>query len=421
MVRSAAGLGAMLERGVVVEVRDPQELVGAVLNQCWRLGTVIGEGGIGLVYQADSVRDSGGPYAVKILRSEFSENPAVVSRFLAEGRAAERVDHAGFVQVVEAACAEDGTPYLVMELLVGRPLRALMNEGPVRPDVAFELTSQILQALGAAHAAGVHHRDLKPDNVYLLEPPVNGLKVKILDLGLARVIDEAGGMKRKTQTGMLLGTPGYMAPEQVADVKSADRRADLWAAGILYYEMLTGGPAFVAENEFARLTMAMTQDPTPIESVKPAYAYLADFFRVAIHREPDQRFQTAAQMLEAMHAPSSLRASDFPTSGYAAPSQAAPASEATSLAAPASGGVQLAGRTSAPPPADAESNPTSGPFGKVDTAVSGGRGSSVPEAAVEVQVVRPAAPSVAIWLALVLCFACLVLGVLIGYALGSGA
>ncbi|MCA9639897.1 MAG: serine/threonine protein kinase, partial [Myxococcales bacterium] len=205
----------------MVALTDPQELVGAVLNRTWKLVRVIGQGGLGIVYEAHH-QSSPGTWAVKLLQHEFVEEETTVARFLAEAEAAKRLDHPGIVRVFEAQRAEDGTPYLVMELLSGQSLQSLMT-GPMAPRRAVEICGQLLEALDAVHRVGVIHRDVKPDNVFVLTAP-EGDRVKLLDLGLARVMDAAGGMSRKTKTGMMLGTPGYMSPEQIKNVKESDLR-----------------------------------------------------------------------------------------------------------------------------------------------------------------------------------------------------
>ncbi len=128
---------------------------------------------------------------------------------------------------------------------------------------------------------------------------VGAVNVKVLDFGIARVVDAAGGLGRKTRTGMVLGTPGYMSPEQIKNSQDVDHRSDLWAVGVLFYEMLTGVPAFQAENDFAKVTAALFSEPAPIQQVAPQYAHWAGFFQRAIAREPAARFQTAQEMAQA--------------------------------------------------------------------------------------------------------------------------
>lgn len=296
---------------------EQSAFVGAVLNRRWRIGRPIGAGGLGLVFEVTPVHPeaSGGIKAAKLLRAEYCDDPRIVERFLAEAQASARIGHPGITHVEESARAEDGTPYLIMERLRGMPLSELMNRGRVSEERAVELTLGILDALGAVHDAGVVHRDLKPDNVFVLEPGARQL-VSLLDLGLARVIEVAGGMARKTRTGMMLGTPGYMSPEQMKSAKDAGIPADLWAVGVMFYEMLTGARAFAASNEFERMTKVMTTEPPPIEQVAAEYAPWSSFFKRALARDPGARFASAREMAAALRAaPASIPAA--PSTGSA--------------------------------------------------------------------------------------------------------
>lgn len=279
----------------MLDFNDPNDIVGATLDGRWHLARVVGQGGLGVVFEARSV-ETGEIRAIKILRPEFADSPEILQRFLDEIMPSVRIDHPGVARVYEAVKARDGTPYLVMELLQGQPLSYRMNQGRIPVEQAATIAKNILAALGAAHAAGVVHRDLKPGNVFLVGDAVNGTDVRVLDFGIALVVDAAGGMQRKTRTGMMLGTPGYMSPEQIKNIKHADTRADLWAAGIILYEMLTAKPAFEAENDFARVTKVLTGDPVPIDQVAPQYAHWVPFFQRALAKNPAERFQTSHEM-----------------------------------------------------------------------------------------------------------------------------
>jgi eukaryotic-like serine/threonine-protein kinase len=283
----------------LIDFDDPNELVGAVLDTRWRLVGVLGQGGIGVVYEAHAV-DGGAAFALKLLRAEFCEDSEIVTRFLSEVQASARVEHPGVAKVFEAVRSRDGTPYLVMELLRGQALGARMNHGRVPVEQAVAIVVNILHALAAAHAAGVWHRDLKPGNVFLMGDSEASTDVKLLDFGIALVVDAAGGMQRKTRTGMLLGTPGYMSPEQIRNIKVADLRCDLWSVGIIFYELLAGVPAFEAENEFARVTKVLTSEPTPIANAAPQFAHWTPFFTRALARQPNDRFQSALEMAAAL-------------------------------------------------------------------------------------------------------------------------
>ncbi|MCA9593977.1 MAG: protein kinase [Myxococcales bacterium] len=365
----------------MLDFEEPEELLGAVLDQRWRLSRVLGHGGLAVVYQAESLE--GGPdCAVKILRGEFEDRPEIVERFLSELRASARVDHPGIARVFEAVRAADGTPYLVMELLEGKPLSWRMNRGRLPVEQAAAIAENMLDALAAAHAGGVVHRDLKPGNVFLLGDAMNGATVKILDFGIALVIDAAGGMQRKTRTGMLLGTPGYMSPEQIRSIKTTDPRADLWSVGIILYEMLSGRPAFFADNEFERITKVLNSDPTPIDQVAPQYAHWVPFFQRALARSAEMRFQTAREMAIAVR--SVARGAGMPQPGASMPPQGSVPPQASapygSVPPETYGSAPQSPMPygSAPPPSPApyDSMPPQGSspyrFGTSDTAVSPG-------------------------------------------------
>jgi serine/threonine-protein kinase len=284
----------------VAQPTPARSLVGAVLSRKWRLVQKLGEGGMGEVYAAEPL-GGGARVALKILRPEYIGEPPVLSRFLEEGRTCVRLIHPNIVRVFECAQAEDGSPYLVMELLEGVPLGAYTaNGGRVPPQQAVPILQGILAGLAAAHAKGVVHRDLKPDNVFLTRDRDGTFVVKLLDFGVAKVMDVAGGMGNRTRTGMLLGTPAYMSPEQVKNARDVDPRADVWSAGVLFYEMLTGRSAFPAPTEFARLTAVMTAEPEPVERIDPALARLGPFIARALRKNRDERFVSALEMARAL-------------------------------------------------------------------------------------------------------------------------
>jgi serine/threonine protein kinase len=285
-------------------VADPnspsQQLVGAVLNQRWKLVRLLGEGGMGAVFEATSLRGEG-TRAIKLLHPEFCKEEQILQRFFAEAQTSQALQHPNIARTYESARAEDGTPYLVMELLQGQPLAAWIDAGtPMQPQQAAPVIHAVLQALQVAHQSRVIHRDLKPDNIFMTRDASGQYVAKVLDFGIAKVMDAAGGMGSKTRTGVLLGTPGYMSPEQIKNSKAVDVRSDLWAVGIIFYEMLTCRLPFDAENEFARLTAVLTDTAKPIESVMPQLASWSGFFRRALASEPNDRFQTAEEMANAL-------------------------------------------------------------------------------------------------------------------------
>jgi serine/threonine-protein kinase len=309
-------------------------LTGAVLSRRWQIGQKLGDGGMGEVYAADPV-GGGARVAVKILRQEFLTDPAVVSRFIEEGRTGVALIHPNIVRVHECGEAEDRSPFIVMELLEGVPLSAYTSSGGRVPLAqAIPILHGILAGLAAAHARNVIHRDLKPDNVFLTRDPSGTFAVKLLDFGLAKVMDAAGGMGQRTRSGMLLGTPAYMSPEQIKNARDVDPRADLFSAGVLFYEMVTGRAAFPAPTEFAKMTAVLTTEPEPMASIDPALAPLAPFLERALKKDRNERFATAIDMARALsasapsHGQSPLsRLPDFDS--LLAPSIPAPATHAS--------------------------------------------------------------------------------------------
>ncbi len=280
---------------------QPEALVGAVLNRTHRIHAVLGEGGLATVYRAEPL-DGSAPVAVKILKPEFRGDPDVVGRFLAEASAAALIDHPGVVRILGAQRAEDGTPYLVTELLTGHTLSVPMNRGPLPIEQSVHVALDLLEMLASAHRAGVVHRDLKPDNVFL-EPAANGsVRVRLLDFGISRVVEAAGGSARKTKTGVLLGTPGYMSPEQVLNSKQVDHRSDLYSAAVLFYELISGERAFDGQTGYERMMAVLFSDARPIEHTAPQFAHWSEFFSKALARGADDRFQSAVEMRDALAA-----------------------------------------------------------------------------------------------------------------------
>jgi eukaryotic-like serine/threonine-protein kinase len=279
-----------------------QELVGATFNSRWKLARLIGEGGMGAVYEAHGLHGEG-VRAIKVLHPEFVSEDQILNRFFAEAQAVRSLDHPNVAQIFDSARAEDGTPYLVMELLVGAPLSSFFGPGkPMPAPKAAGIMLGVLQALTQAHQRGIVHRDLKPDNLFLVADGRGNHVVKVLDFGIAKVMDAAGGMGSKTKTGVLLGTPGYMSPEQIKNSKGVDPRSDLWSVGVILYEMLTGAEAFPADNEFTRLTLVLTQEIRPIGEVSRELAHWGQFFHRALSKEPTTRFQSAPEMAQALAA-----------------------------------------------------------------------------------------------------------------------
>jgi len=387
--------------------RSPAEqLVGAVLNGRWKLVKLLGEGGMGAVYEADGIRGEG-KRAIKMLHPEFVKEEQILQRFFAEAQACRALHHPNIAQAFDSATAEDGTPYLVMELLSGIPLATYLDQGnPIPPQQAAPIIHGVLQALVVAHGQRIVHRDLKPDNLFLVRDPSGSYVVKVLDFGIAKVMDAAGGMGSKTRTGVLLGTPGYMSPEQIRNSKGVDPRSDLWSVGIILYEMLTAKKPFHADNEFARLTAVLTEDVIPIEHAAPPLAAWAPFFRRALAKNLAERFQSADEMARAL----ATVARGGSLSASQPPPAAPPPSEWQ-------GGVQLGQQSVAAAALVA-------PVAAVPTHVSAPRPAGTPTVqghVPQVQVVQapPMSKGAPWWLVAVVAIVCLGLGFAAGYFAGT--
>ncbi len=278
--------------------------VGTELGS-YRLVSLLGEGAMGKVWRAEHVR-LGRQVAIKILNPEQTAQPEVVQRFFREARVVNDIDHEHIVEVTDFVEAP-GLAYLVMELLDGTSVRALMDlQGRKRPPLRRSLVimAQVCDALEAAHGKGVVHRDLKPDNIFVVKRDEDDF-VKVLDFGVAKLRDTEASM-HATQTGMVLGTPMYMAPEQAMG-KEVDPRADVWAAGVVLYELLSGTVPFTAPS-FIELVMKIREaEPKPLpgktprgERIPPA---LAAVVMKCLAKKPEDRFQSMAALGQALRSP----------------------------------------------------------------------------------------------------------------------
>ena len=289
---------------------SPQvDLVGAILSRKYSLKRLIGTGGMGAVYESMGLAPESSPsgvgkaLAIKVLAIDYLHDADIKNRFVDEGLMCQRLIHPNIVRVFDVGTAEDGTLYIVMEMLEGVPLSAYTRSGGRVPLAQAGIILQgILAGLSAAHAQGIVHRDLKPENVFLAREPNGAFTAKILDFGIAKVMDAAGGMGNKTRTGVLLGTPAYMSPEQIKNAKDVDARADLWSAGVMLYEMLTGRVAFPAPTEYARLAAVLNTSPPSLEAVDPQLSRLSSFVQLAMQKDRALRFQTGMEMARALSA-----------------------------------------------------------------------------------------------------------------------
>ena len=283
--------------GLTMEMRGDERL-GRVLRGKYRLESVLGVGGMAVVYKATHRNQA--EFAIKMLHPELSRDEHIRGRFLREGYAANSVKHPGAVRVLDDDVAEDGSAFLVMELLDGMSCEQLWSEPGQRAplDVVCAIALEVLDVLAAAHARGIVHRDVKPANLFL----TRGGAVKVLDFGIARVRDTVGSGAHATATGMLLGTPAFMAPEQALGTASdVDARADVWAVGATVFALVSGTTVHEAETGPQLLVKLATQPARSLASVLPgAPGALAEVIDVALAFDKDRRWPGAAAMRDAL-------------------------------------------------------------------------------------------------------------------------
>jgi eukaryotic-like serine/threonine-protein kinase len=233
---------------------------------------LIGEGGFGEVYEAENtlLRRRA---AIKVLHAGFVRDEALVRRFMNEARAASGIHHPNIVEVFDAGLTPEGEPYILMEYLEGDSLQAtLLKQGRLPLRTVQEIARQACSALSAAHSVGIVHRDLKPENIFLLADPDSpfGVRVKVLDFGIAKIQHRDGTDSTvKTKTGLIMGSPAYMSPEQCKDSSDVDHRSDIYSMGVIVYEMLSGLPPFVAKSTAEMLVLQLSAAPPSLRSQCP--------------------------------------------------------------------------------------------------------------------------------------------------------
>jgi serine/threonine protein kinase len=277
---------------------DAEREPGSLIDARYRIRRLCGSGGMGRVYEAEH-EAIGRKVALKILHPLYSRAHDIAERFRREARAASRIGHPHIVEVLDFGTTEDGCLYIAMEFLDGRDLGQLLDElGSLPLSRALRIAAQICRALAAAHAAGIVHRDLKPENIYLLARAQDDF-VKVLDFGIAKHSEEEG--EKLTRPNIALGTPEYMAPEQV--LGKTEPRSDLYAVGAMLYEMLTGGPPFESENYFDVFRRKAVEEPTPpsqtCRDVPPAVDRL---ILRALARKPEERQPSMSALADELDA-----------------------------------------------------------------------------------------------------------------------
>ncbi len=325
-----------------VPVDDP--LVGATIDGRYRIKARLGQGGVGAVYQGEHV-ETKRPVAVKVLHAVFAGTDEFHRRFEREAQAASKLTHPSCVSVIDFGRVERvepvaagarllGIPYLVMEFVRGESLAERIDR-PIAPAEAIVIARGVASALRHAHGLGIVHRDIKPANIMLVEDAGTGLVVKLLDFGLAKVVGEDAGSANEplTQAGMVFGTPGYLSPEQ-ASGQGADARSDLYALGVVLYEMVAGRRPFMRQDPLDVVRDHLNTLPPPPRAVgAPISAELEAVILKALAKDPKGRWQTAEELSAALAKVPEMSAGSAPTIAAPVSAAASPASRSSPVAA----------------------------------------------------------------------------------------
>ena len=284
-------------------LRVPEEdLVGKTVDRRYRISEIIGQGGMGIVYRAQHQMLQR-EVALKVVRRDVVQDETAVKRFLTEARAIAALKNPHTVTIYDSGVTEDGALYYTMELLTGQALsRALRRDGALDYRRAGDIVAQICESLEEAHAMGILHRDIKPDNIFLVREGGREF-AKLVDFGIAKVLGETADGPM-TRTGMLVGTPRYLSPEQVAG-EPVGPTTDLYALAVVLYELLTGTPPFSGETPAQIMMMHIQDIPQPVLERNPGVSIpeaLDQLLRMALSKDPRKRYQTAQEFRVALRA-----------------------------------------------------------------------------------------------------------------------
>jgi serine/threonine protein kinase len=294
-------------RQIAAGVREGDTLAGK-----YRIDKVLGAGGMGVVVAAHHIHLDD-RVAIKFLLPEALANREMVARFAREAQAAVKIKSEHVARVTDVGTLENGAPYMVMEYLDGSDLSAwLLERGALPIEQAVEFVLQACEAIAEAHSLGIVHRDLKPANLFVIRRPDGGLSVKVLDFGISKRTGLSGSAGSMTRTAAIMGSPLYMSPEQMQSSKDTDTRSDIWALGIILYELLTGDAPFIADT-MPELVLKIVSAPPPLlRAVKPgAPVGLERVILRCLERDRTTRYQTVAELAAALvdYAPKRARIS----------------------------------------------------------------------------------------------------------------
>jgi serine/threonine-protein kinase len=281
---------------------DP--LVGATLGGLYHVERLIGVGGMGRVYEATHTH-LGKAYAVKVLPEGRADKPEATERFLREAKSATKIEHEHIVKIVNFDSDDEHRLFIVMELLEGENLADRLDHGALPVDESIEIAKQTGEALQAAHDAGIVHRDLKPENIFLTQKHGRDF-VKVLDFGISKIKSPEHGDPKLTATDQIVGTPLYISPELARGIAVVDHRTDIYALGVILYEMITGTPPFTGQNHFQLLYKHGNEAPDP-PSQRSKKANIPPHVESAVLRalekNPADRFESMRDFCAALEGP----------------------------------------------------------------------------------------------------------------------
>ncbi len=278
--------------------------VGTIIDGKYRIEGVLGRGGMGVVYAAHHEL-LGQSVALKVVLPEIAQNEEVVARFMNEARAAAKIQSDHVARVMDVGRLADGTPFMVMERLNGTDLEALVEtQGPRPAEEIADLLLQALDGVAHAHSMGIVHRDLKPANLFVAKKSTGGVasRVKVLDFGISKALSGTpfgpGGL---TSTKSILGSPAYMAPEQLRSSRTVDARADLWSLGVIAYQLATGKLPYDHEDVGGLFAAILEDAPKPPRELVPGLPEgIERVILRCLQKKPDARFQTALELAQAL-------------------------------------------------------------------------------------------------------------------------